>query len=110
MCLSATEAGEVQTECTTPCLLSTPICAFNPTYHWFPFLVWCISGSRSPLEFLVDEGAWMMVASTIVPVAMRMPLAFRCTFTASSIRPPQIVLLQQMAEAADGGLVRRRRN
>jgi hypothetical protein len=28
--------------------------------------------SRSPLEFLVDEGAWMMVASTIVPVVMRM--------------------------------------
>src|ERR1035437_5881086 len=26
-------------------------------YHCLPFLVWCISGSRSPLEFLVDEGA-----------------------------------------------------
>src|ERR1700722_13991784 len=56
-----------------------PICAFSPKYHWFPFLVWYISGSRSPLAFLVDEGAWMMVAPTIVPVAMRMPLASRKT-------------------------------
>jgi len=45
------------------------------THHWFPFLVWCIAGSRSPLWFLVDEGAWTMVASTIVPVAMRMRYA-----------------------------------
>ena len=24
-------------------------------YHCWPFLVWCISGSRSPLAFLVDD-------------------------------------------------------
>ena len=35
--------------------------------------VWCISGSRSFFSFLVDEGAWIMVASTMVPVVMRMP-------------------------------------
>jgi hypothetical protein len=26
-------------------------------YHCCPLRVWCISGSRSPLEFLVDDGA-----------------------------------------------------
>ena len=26
---------------------STPMCAFIPKYHWLPFLVWCISGSRA---------------------------------------------------------------
>jgi len=68
-------------------LASTPICAFNPKYHWLPFLVWCISGSRSPLAFFVEEGAWMMVASTIVPVAILIPLASRWMFTDSSIMP-----------------------
>ena len=33
--------------------------------------------------FLVDEGAWMMVASTIMPVVIRMPLLSRYTFTVS---------------------------
>jgi hypothetical protein len=54
--------------CIVPCFASIPMCAFSPKFHWLPFLVWCISGSRSPLAFLVDEGAWMMLASTIVPV------------------------------------------
>jgi hypothetical protein len=31
--LSATEAADVQTECTTPSLLSTPICAFRPKWR-----------------------------------------------------------------------------
>ena len=66
MCLSATDAADVQTVCTTPCFESTPMCAFSPKYHWLPFLVWCIAGSRWPVEFLVDEGAWMMVASTMI--------------------------------------------
>jgi len=42
-----------------PSFASTPICAFRPKYHWSPFFVWCISGSRSPLAFLVEEGAWI---------------------------------------------------
>jgi len=54
MCLSATEAAVVHTECTVPSLLSTPMCAFRPKYHCRPLRVWCISGSRSPLAFLVD--------------------------------------------------------
>jgi hypothetical protein len=40
-----------------PCLESTPMCAFSPKYHCLPFLVWCISGSRLPLAFFVEEGA-----------------------------------------------------
>jgi hypothetical protein len=48
--------------------LSTPKCAFIPKYHRFPFFVWCLSGSRALSAFLVDEGALMIVASTIVPV------------------------------------------
>jgi hypothetical protein len=38
-----------------------------------------ISGSRSPKALFVDDGAAMIVASTLVPVAMRMPFASRCT-------------------------------
>jgi hypothetical protein len=34
--------------------------AFMPKYHWLPFFVWCISGSRSPLLFFVELGAAMM--------------------------------------------------
>ena len=56
------------TECTSPESASTPMCAFIPKCHWLPFLVWCISGSRSPSLFLVELGAAMMVASTMVPV------------------------------------------
>src|SRR5271168_4948554 len=62
---SATLAALAATEWTWPCFASTPMCAFRPKYHCLPFLVWCISGSRSPLAFLVDEGACRMVASTI---------------------------------------------
>jgi hypothetical protein len=36
-----------------------------------------ISGSRSPVEFFVELGAWMIVASTMVPVLIRMPLLSR---------------------------------
>jgi hypothetical protein len=43
----------------------------------------------------------MMVASTIVPVATFSPLAARCRCTSSnSRRPAQIMLPEQMAEAA----------
>ena len=43
-------------------------------------------GSRFFFSFLVEEGG-VRVASTIVPVAIRMPLASRCRFTASSLAP-----------------------
>jgi transposase len=51
--------------------LSTPKCAFMPKYHRLPFLVWGISESRALSAFLVEKGALMMVASTIVPVQDR---------------------------------------
>ena len=43
------------------------MCTFIPKCHSLPFFVWCISGSRSLARFFVDEGAAMMLASTIVP-------------------------------------------
>ena len=55
--MSATFAAVPVTLCTSPDCTSTPMCAFIPKYHWLPFLVWCISGSRSLLAFLVEEGA-----------------------------------------------------
>ena len=32
--------------CTSLLARSAPMCAYIPKYHWLPFLVWCISGSR----------------------------------------------------------------
>lgn len=37
---------------------------FIPKCHWSPFLVWRISGSRSPVAFLMELGASTMEAST----------------------------------------------
>jgi hypothetical protein len=59
---------------------------------------------------LVDEGAWMMVASTIVPVADADAPGLPMYVHRLQHQTAQIVLLQQMAEAADGRLVRCRRN
>src|SRR3954470_7343036 len=67
--MSASLAAVPLTVCTRPEATSTPICAFIPKCHWLPFLVWCISGSRLFCLFLVEGGAAMMVASTIVPPA-----------------------------------------
>src|SRR5437667_411146 len=69
-------------------LLSTPTCAFIPKYHCWPFFVWCISGSRCCSRFLVEVGACKMVASTIVPLVIRTPLASRCRFTCPRICSP----------------------
>ena len=65
------------------------MCAFIPKYHWFPFLVWRISGSRSPLRFFVDDGAVMMLASTIVPVFNRCPSAPKCALISSNSLSPR---------------------
>src|SRR3954451_661188 len=45
--MSASLAAVPTTVCTKPEATSTPKCAFMPKYHWLPFLVWCISGSRA---------------------------------------------------------------
>src|SRR5215831_10223492 len=68
--------------------LSTPKCPFIPKYHCCPFFVWCISGSRVPVAFLVDAGAAIMVASTIVPVLTVTPWARRCAATVSNTTGP----------------------
>ena len=60
---------------TRPIRLSAPMCNFMPKCHSLPFFVWCISGSRAFLWFLVDGGAAIRVASTIVPPESFMPLA-----------------------------------
>ena len=54
-------------------------CGYIPKYHWLPFLVWCISGSRSffLFLFLVELGAAIKVASMIVSCFMVIPLALR---------------------------------
>ena len=60
------------------------MCAFIPKCHWFPFFVWCISGSRSPDRFLVDDGASMMLASTMVPSLSRSPCDSRWALISSN--------------------------
>ena len=61
--------------CTKPLPESTPMWHFIPNFHTFPFLVWYISGSRFFSAFLVELGAEIMVASTIVPPCMICPVA-----------------------------------
>ena len=41
---------------------------FIPKRYSLPFFVWCISGSRFFSAFLVELGAFMIVASMIVPL------------------------------------------
>src|SRR5437762_780962 len=65
----------VTSVCTNPESRSTPICAFMPKYQVLRFFVWLISGSRARSRFLVDGGALMMVASTIVPWCSNSPRA-----------------------------------
>ena len=76
--------------------------------HWFPFLKSTarISGSRSPARFLVDDGASMMLASTMVPIPQ--PQSLRLQVGVDLIEQPfaQFVALQEVAEVQDGGLVR----
>jgi hypothetical protein len=53
--------------------------------HWFHFLVWCISGPRSPLLFLVELGAAIKVASMAVPFLSSRPLAANVLLPVASI-------------------------
>jgi hypothetical protein len=50
----------------SPVWLSAPTWTFMPKCHWFPFFTWCISGSRAFSSFLVEGGAAISVASTMV--------------------------------------------
>jgi hypothetical protein len=62
---SATLAGVATAAWISLVRLSTPICAFMPKYHWLPFLVWCIAGSRAFLAFLVEDGALMFAVVVV---------------------------------------------
>ena len=73
--------------CTNPVSKSTPMCAFIPKYHWFPFFVWRICGSRSRRLFFLDEGAAMILASMIVPRRSQRP---RCALISSNGPEPGI--------------------
>src|SRR5580698_8421348 len=64
--MSATLAAVALTVWTIP-RLSAPMCSFIPKYQFLPLRVCFISGSRLALAFLVELGAAMMVASTMVP-------------------------------------------
>ena len=73
-----------------------------------PFFVWRISGSRAPVRFFVDDGAVMMLASTIVPVLQPLPERGQVRVDLLQQRLAQTVLLQQVAEVQDRRLVGQR--
>jgi hypothetical protein len=72
--------------CTMP-RWSVPMCSFIPKCQFLPFLVCFISGSRVAVAFLVELGAAMMVASTMVPERSNSPRASSQPPTASKIAP-----------------------
>jgi hypothetical protein len=57
---------------------------------------------------LVEDGALMIVASTMVPVATFQPLLFQMPLHLIEQSAAQIVRLEQVAEAAHRRLVRHR--
>ena len=65
------EAGEIAPSVHIVDSAGMPLCLscslFIPKCRWFPFFVWCIFGSRAFFLFLIDDGAEMMVASTMLP-------------------------------------------
>jgi hypothetical protein len=58
---------------------------FMPKYHCWPFLLCFISGSRSPLLFLVELGAAISVASTTERTLEHQPLALSRSLTVCRI-------------------------
>src|SRR6056297_2874971 len=92
---------------TSPLLLSTPMCAFMPKYHWLPFFDWLISGSRQPFLFFVEGDAAINVASMVVPPRSSAPLSSRRADRLED-RFGQVVRFEQMAEVEDRRLVRDR--
>src|SRR5206468_6855075 len=61
-----------------------PEMRLHPEIPLVALFVWCISGSRALSAFLVEDGALMIVASTIVPVATFSPFAAKCRCTLSN--------------------------
>src|ERR1700682_3131908 len=103
--MSATLAAVALSVWTIP-RLSAPMCSFIPKCQLRPLRVCFISGSRLALAFLVELGAAMMVASTMVPE--------RSNSRRSSNRPSdriedrlgQPMALQQVAKAQNRALIR----
>jgi hypothetical protein len=61
------------------------VASLMPKCHWLPFLVWCISGSRSPLLLLVELRAAISVASTTLPLLRSKPLVTSLALTLAGI-------------------------
>jgi hypothetical protein len=57
---------------------------YLPEYYCWAVQVWCISGSRALALFLVEHGAWMIIASTIAPWRNNKPLSVRYALTVAS--------------------------
>jgi antitoxin (DNA-binding transcriptional repressor) of toxin-antitoxin stability system len=75
MCTSNTEAAEVHTECTMASFAIDTDVRLGTEKPLVAFPCLGISGSHSPLLFLLDKGAEMIVASTMVPVSRIVPLS-----------------------------------
>ena len=106
--MSATFAAVPVSVCTRPEPASTPMCAFIPKCHWLPFLVWCISGSRSRRAFLVELGA-AFDRRVDDRALLHQQLALgeqRAHFLENT--PRQFVRLQQMTELQERRRVRHR--
>src|SRR5690554_4929803 len=65
------------------------MCIFMPKCHSLPFLVWCISGSRLLVLFLVELGAEIMVASAMLPSRSIRPFFSTCLFTSLNSALPR---------------------
>lgn len=56
-----------------------------PDYHALPFLLWCLSGSRTLPSFFMEVGAAISVASTTVPAFNCNPLVCSSALTVARI-------------------------
>src|SRR5712691_5292650 len=82
------------------------MCSFIPKCQLRPLRVCFISGSRVALAFLVELGAAMMVASTMVPERSNNRRSSSSPVIELKIAWVQPMLLQQVAKAQNRGLVR----
>ncbi len=60
-------APVIFTVCAKPLPLSTPMSALYPKNHLIPFLTECASESRFFSAFFIEDGADIIVESTMVP-------------------------------------------
>lgn len=99
---SCTWAAVVSTEWIRPLSLSTPICTFIPNCHCLPLQVWI------PRPVLVFGRAWSRDDGGVDDRALlhRHPVGFEMRFDGFKYLLTQIVLLQQMPERQDRGLIR----